>query len=1151
MIRVLAILIVFIFSNLFYTGDAFANANSYVSVVNPIRGDEFWELESQKPEDAVSGQLAILNEFQIQGTWLFRYDALSNNSILELLKNSSHEKGLFLEITPQWTNEANVTYRESASWHFAESVFLTGYSVQEREKLVDEAFDQFRNIFGYYPKSVGAWWIDSRSLQYMYDKYGIDTALIVADQFSTDNYQIWGQYFGVPYYPSKTHVINPAQSVDKKIPVVITQWATRDPINGYGKGVEESTYSVQANDYIDYHGLDISYFEKLVEIYTRQKFNTFGQLVIGLENSYDWSKYKQEYRAQVQSLVKQQNNGQLAIVTLADFGKWYKQAFPDISPRHLLIADDPLGTEKKTIWLMNPYYRVNWVFDKEGSYIRDLRQYIDGEEELCRNNACKELNFATFPTRVLDSVTYGNKWAIDIGKIKDISIRAEADKTFVVYKNQSNEERKIEFLERDIKLGENIYSIDGAIMHALSLSDNADKQKYTLADSSAFIPMSVIKNMPVDMIKFILFTVLVLLIPGCVITYITNNQIQYRIPLFVSLVSGITIFSIVAFFSGLFDVRWAISLYIIISILLFLKYLRGLKLGFEIRKENLPVGIIILVGTLFQVIPVFRSGMAFDYGVGFWGPNAHDGVWHIALTNQILENIPPENPIFSGQILQNYHYLYNIVVATTHSLTGIPITDLIFRFYPILFSLLLGLGTYLLNLKIFHQRLAGLFSLFFVYFSGSFGWIVEYLREKHFGGESAFLANQAVSFNLNPPFAISLLIVIAIFYLLLNSFDRKLSFKDIILLVILVGSLVGFKAYAAILIIGGLFITGTIYLLKERQMDYLKIVVGSLLLSLAILVPHYILGEQNVSTLQSLFTFSPFWIVHTIIDSHDRVGWVRLSLARSAYFDRAEWLKFSLAELLGLVIFVGGNLGLRIFSIGVISKINKVKNNSFYFFILIVSLLSIGIPLFFIQVGNPWNTIQFFYYFMYISALFAGGTVAWIVVRIPKTVALLLVLFIVAISPINSLVTARGYIHNNPHTFISNTEMGGLNFLDNQTQGVVLSYPYDELFRSKLSDPLPLFAYTSTAYVSGFTSNPVYMEDEIQQEILQNDYKLRNSKAIAFFHGSNFSQSTKFLEENNIRYIYLPKHSKIRLEEEKLNIKNVFENEEVIIYQVL
>ncbi len=433
------------------------------------------------------------------------------------------------------------------------------------------------------------------------------------------------------------------------------------------------------------------------------------------------------------------------------------------------------------------------------------------------------------------------------------------------------------------------------------------------------------------------------------------------------------------------------------------------------------------------------------------------------------------------------------------------------------------------------DKLAILFAIYFVYFAGSFGWIVEYIKFKHLGGESAFWANQSISFNLNPPFAISLLVVIAIFQLLfINRFSKIMFF----VLTVLSATLIAFKAYAAVLILLTFLGVGVI---KKSTFYLLTFLAGSIL-SAILFFSNFSLGKQ-------LIIFSPFWFVHSMIDSPDRVGWVRLSLARVVGLEGGNWFKYLAAEAISLVIFIAGNLGTRIFALFSLIKIRSIFKNSQHFFIFIFSSLSLFIPILFIQAGNPWNTIQFLYYFLYISALVGGIIFANIVLKIPKIFALAFTILFILITPINSWATANGYLSNQPHAFVSNKELQALEFLKSQENGIVLTHPYDPKIKNGLLEPWPILAYDSTAYVSALSEKGVYIEDEAQNQILLTDYKKRVVESVDFFRIQS-EEEGEFLKLNNIKYIYLPKIFNVRLDEQKLNITNVFENEEIIIYKV-
>lgn len=1131
---------------LIFVPQAFAQGNSFVSIVNPVRGNDFWELKDQEPETVVAGQIAILKKFDLAATWLIRFDALGNQKIINELKNrTGDEKGLFLEVTPTWSTQAGVEYHQSSSWHNAGSAFLTGYEREERLKLIDTTFEKFKSIFGFYPLSVGAWWIDSYSLDYMEKKYGITSALIVADQYSTDNYQIWGQYFGTPYYPSKNNALHPAQSLENKLDVVIVQWAARDPVNGYGNGVLESTFSVQANDYLDYHDLDTKYFSSLVDIYTKQQFNQVGHLVVGLENSYSWSKYSKEFENQIRTLFEKKNVGQLAIIPMKNFADWYKSTFKELSPQQLIIADDPLGSFKKVVWFMNPYFRAGWFFNADGSVFRDIRQYIDGEEELCFKTKCETVNFATSATRVLDEVSFGHKWVIDQGKIRNFKIEKEGEGFVISYTNEAGNLRKIGLLARDISIDGKVFSIDSTILNATKKENIVAKSPAMLESSLQWSFISAVSKIG----QFLAFFILVILIPGLLFSgrFLGKNT-PNLLRLFMSGVVGLVVFTFLFYITSLLKIKPLIFIYILINFILFIRFK---YYNFLINRPktmsplNLILVSVVFAGTIFQTIPTFKSSLNFTYGLGFWGPNTHDGVWHMALINELTKAVPPQNPIYSGTILKNYHFFYDLVVAGTNYLSRLPVSDLVFRFYPIIFSLMLGIGSYYLMMRLFENKLGikrakitSLFSLYLIYFAGSFGWIVEFLRERHLGGESAFWANQAVSFNLNPPFAISLVIMIAILNILLSS--PNLMSK--LALILLFGTLTSFKSYTGVLVLGALFVVAVVKILRRKDFSYLGVAIGSSVFSVWLFLSNF---EAN----SAFLIFAPFWFIHSMVDSPDRVGWVRLSLARTSSQALGQWPKFVLAEGLSLALFIIGNLGIRFLSFGLIFKIKEIFKNDTLLLIFVILMASITIPILFIQSGNPWNAIQFFYPALYISALFAGVATSFLLFKLNRVFAIILILIILILAPINSIVTASGYFGKSPHAFVSPKELEGLKFLYNQPEGSVLTYPYDEKLKQHIGEPWPILAYDSTAYVSALSGKGVYLEDEPQNQILLTDYKKRLVASKDFFL-KPISESAKFLQDNKIKYIYLPKIYNVRLDESAGLIKNIFENEEVVIYIV-
>ncbi|MEK7154789.1 MAG: hypothetical protein AAB697_01525 [Patescibacteria group bacterium] len=374
-------------------------SDQFITVVNPVRISPY----NNDHLASLRAQYGVISQYRLPATWLLTYDVLNRPEIVTELKRFSpnQEIGIFLEITSEFSKVAGVGYHSTGSWHFANSVFLSGYTQEERIKFIDKVFSKFKERFGYYPVSVGAWWIDSFSLKYMHDKYGVIGNLSCADQYSTDNYQIWGTYWSTPYYPSAFHSGLPAKNSKDKIGIVTIQWASRHPRNGY----YSSLYSLQ--DYLttpDKH--DSSYFKSLLEVYAHKNKNSFGQITVGLEADLNPEIYQKEFLNQIQ-IVSSDNATKL---TMADFSKWYKDRFPEISPEHTIDSEGML-------WYQSPFYRLG--IDKTNKKIIDFRVYPSDFKEPYFEWPNRERNLRINIPALIDSVQDSSEtWAISDINIK-------------------------------------------------------------------------------------------------------------------------------------------------------------------------------------------------------------------------------------------------------------------------------------------------------------------------------------------------------------------------------------------------------------------------------------------------------------------------------------------------------------------------------------------------------------------------------------------------------------------------------------------------------------------------------------------------------------------------------------------------------------
>jgi len=542
--------------------------------------------------------------------------------------------------------------------------------------------------------------------------------------------------------------------------------------------------------------------------------------------------------------------------------------------------------------------------------------------------------------------------------------------------------------------------------------------------------------------------------------------------------------------------------------------------------------ILTILGTVFQGVAMFRSGAMYDFGIGYWGPLARDGVWHEALVGQLTKSFIPQNPGLAGFPLTNYHYFYDLLIAIIHKF-GIPSNFLIYRFLPVILSVALGIGTYKLAQVLFKDKLVSYLAVFFAFFASSFGWIASLIKHEQIGGESTFWANQPVSMNLNPPYAISLVIIIFCI-LLIDSYIKKGGFLKAVAIIVLSGTLIGFKVYAGVILLGGLFVLTAKRLIIDKDKKLIPVFIFSSLITLAIF-----LTQDRLSL--GLLQFNPFWLINTMIDAGDRVGIPNFTLRRFAYLAEGKWPYLIALEFICFLIFFVGNLGTRVVGFWKFDRKNMGKDLPM--FILSMMVISFIPPLLFTQKGNPWNIVQFFYYFLYFAGLFAAVSVR----KLPLWIAVIVIL----ITPISSAATFRSWLYPNPPAYLSVGEYNGLKFLSTQDDGIVLKHPFNQGARSGFKDPYPLSVYADNAYVSAHSAKSVFIEDVEQQVVLNTNHKERLEGATRFFIEKDLSWSNKFLKDNNIKYVYLPKIYQLPMAEGEYLMNKIFENGGVNIYKVL
>jgi len=395
-----------------------------------------------------------------------------------------------------------------------------------------------------------------------------------------------------------------------------------------------------------------------------------------------------------------------------------------------------------------------------------------------------------------------------------------------------------------------------------------------------------------------------------------------------------------------------------------------------------------------------------------------------------------------------------------------------------------------------------------------------------------FWSMQMPSFLLNPPFALSVLILI-IGYYLWHKWADQLTWKRVFIIGIIFGLLLNVKAYAAILF--GL--SAGISLLIKRERFNLKNIFVVVIAGLGYLIAWYLWHQQGSFP----FIFKPLWFVRTMFEAKDRLYIPRFG--HMWWTLHRDWLtspRFWILAGGGTAAFIFGNFNLRL--LGVKKLGNKFLEINF----LMAILISIVLPLLFVQKGTTWNTIQFIYY----GLIFSNYFMAKFLSQIGQS-RFFLIIPVILITVLGGWEVFKTYLTRKPAAYVSEQELVGLDYLEDLEGNNVLAYPYNPSIKKESAPPYPLYIYESTAYVSAFSGKQEFASDLMNLDITGFNWEERVKDKKRFFESTDEIWARGFLLNNQIDYVYLVKDQDISLPADKLGLKMIFDQEHVRIYQVL
>jgi hypothetical protein len=455
-----------------------------INIMNFARSYEPRSAETEKNLlKTTKEQLDLINEYGVDATFLLQYDVIANEEFVNMIKaraGDNIELGFWYEVVEPLTAACGMPYNSTRGWKwdwFINPGFSVAYSLSERERLIDEAMRKFKEVFGYYPRTVGSWLLDTHTINYLSENYDIDALCYCRDQINTDAYTFVGGYFNQGYYPSKNNYFTPAGSVDTQVNIPIFRLLGPDPINNYDYGKYASPECGRGP-----YTMEIVYPKttgrdpKITDWYFDNFFNNedlgFSYCQIGQENSFAMYDIIEPLRMQIEKALKLKG---VKIEKMCDTGKAFKEQFATTPATSVCALNNWDKTDCQSVYYDCKNYTANVMRADDKVFIRALYLFDDRIEDYYTNTVCTTFDAVYENLPIVD--TAYQKGETDGG----FGILLDADATKFHASKTGEGELTVSWNDKSVIFTENSIVINNCI---LSFTYQMNNTKITTTNSS-------------------------------------------------------------------------------------------------------------------------------------------------------------------------------------------------------------------------------------------------------------------------------------------------------------------------------------------------------------------------------------------------------------------------------------------------------------------------------------------------------------------------------------------------------------------------------------------------------------------------------------------------------------------------------------------
>ena len=342
---------------------------------------------TQEDFDTLKNEMEILKQHQLPATYALKHDAVVDETYTALIKSMVDEKdevGAWWEITKEMADKAGVTWKgcDVIDLH-VKAGYSLAYLPEERKKLLDVYMQDFKQVYGYYPKTIGSWVMDIVTFEYAKEKYGVVGGALCRDQKGIDGFTLWGGYVNGAYYPSKVNEYIPAQTHAMQVDMPIFKLLGPDPIYNFEAEVREGAGGIYTLEPAWTCGQSETWVKWLFECITEEEQLGYGYTQAGQENSFIWGNVGEGFEMQMRHIAALRKANKIRVESLRDSSLWFKKKYQLTPPITYTATKDWNQTfDLKTTWYSSRFYRSSLMLDQGVLSIRDL--YIFDESYASR-----------------------------------------------------------------------------------------------------------------------------------------------------------------------------------------------------------------------------------------------------------------------------------------------------------------------------------------------------------------------------------------------------------------------------------------------------------------------------------------------------------------------------------------------------------------------------------------------------------------------------------------------------------------------------------------------------------------------------------------------------------------------------------------------